>query len=453
MSAAGHVEAHAGGMVAGLQRLIRQPSVSARGEGIEECAELVRGMLEESGIRSEVLRVRGAAPLVYGEVRSEQNPSRTVLFYNHYDVQPEEPLDLWDDPPFAGVRRGNRVFGRGATDDKGELASRIWAIRALLDGGGVPCNVKFAIEGEEETGSAHIAEYLRRHRRRLSCDGVIWEFGYVDARDRPVVGLGMKGLLYAELTARGPPRDAHSSLAPAVPNPAWRLLEALRSIRGPSGRILVRDWYREAVPFTRRELELLRREPLDVRAFRREFGPGALAGMSALDAKKALAGGATCNIAGLASGYAGDGAKTVLPSKATAKLDFRLVPRMDPKRQEARLRRHLRERGFGDIGVRVFHGEAAARTDPSDPLVASACRAAVPHMGRPVLSVSNAGTGPMHAFVTALGAPCVSVGSTHVFSRMHSPNEFARVDLLVGAAKWVCGILEDYASAGTAGAS
>jgi acetylornithine deacetylase/succinyl-diaminopimelate desuccinylase-like protein len=136
------------------------------------------------------------APLVYGEVKSKKNNSKTLMFYNHYDVQPAEPFDLWDDPPFSGILKGNKIFGRGSTDDKGELVTRIKAVEAYLKTtGDVPCNIKFVIEGEEETGSAHIEQYLKKYKKRFACDGVIWEFGYVDSKNRPIIGLGMKGLI------------------------------------------------------------------------------------------------------------------------------------------------------------------------------------------------------------------------------------------------------------------
>ncbi len=217
-----YVDSHMDDLVSDLQTLIRQPSVSAKNEGIEECAKLVQKLLKKSGIKSEILRLKkGVAPIVYGEIKSKQNPSKTLMFYNHYDVQPAEPFDLWDDPPFSSVRKGNKIFGRGATDDKGELITRIKAVEACLKTtGDVPCNIKFVIEGEEETGSAHIEEYLKKYQKKFSCDGVIWEFGYVDAKNRPIVGLGMKGLLFVELSVRESKIDAHSSLAVLIKNPA-----------------------------------------------------------------------------------------------------------------------------------------------------------------------------------------------------------------------------------------
>ncbi|MDF2421736.1 MAG: M20/M25/M40 family metallo-hydrolase [Nitrosopumilus sp.] len=442
-----HVDAHLDELVSDLQTLIRQPSVSAKNEGIEECATLVHKLLKKSGVKSEILRLKkGVAPIVFGEVKSKQNPKKTLMFYNHYDVQPAEPFDLWDYPPFSGTRKGNKIFGRGATDDKGELITRIKAVEACLKAtGDVPCNVKFVIEGEEETGSAHIEDYLKKYKKKFSCDGVIWEFGYVDAKNRPVIGLGMKGLLFVELSVKESIRDAHSSLAVLIKNPAWRLIEAVHTLRNSDGKILIKDWYREVSPLSKNDLNIIQREPFDENVFKKEFGIKSFVGdMKGMDAKKAMVGGATCNIAGFVSGYTGDGAKTVLPGNALVKIDFRLIPKMDPKKQVLRLKNHLKSKGFSDVDIKVYHGEAAARTDSSHPFVSQVKDAADKSFGNSILNVSNAGTGPMHPFVEILKAPCISIGSTYMFSRIHSPNEFARIDLLRKTTKCMCEIMNNF---------
>ena len=434
-------------LVKDLQTLIRQPSVSAKNEGIEECATLVQKILKKSGVNSQLLRLKkGVAPIVFGEIKSKQNPSKTLLFYNHYDVQPAEPFDLWDDPPFSGTRRGNKIFGRGATDDKGELVTRIKAVEACLKStGDVPCNIKFVIEGEEETGSAHIEQYLEKYKKKFSCDGVIWEFGYVDSKNRPIIGLGMKGLLFVELSMTESLIDAHSSLAVLIKNPAWRLIEAVNTLRNSSGKILIKDWYKEVSPLSKKDLELIKKEPFDEKSFKKEFGINSFVNnKKGLNAKKALVGDATCNIAGFVSGYTGNGAKTVLPSKALVKIDFRLVPNMDPKKQTLRLKKHLKSKGFSDIEVKVFHGEAAARTNSSEPFVNQVKDAADKAFGSSIINVSNAGTGPMYPFVQILNAPCISIGSTFMFSKIHSPNEFARIDLLRKTTKCIYEIMKNF---------
>ena len=435
-------------LISSLQSLIRQPSVSAKNQGIEECAKLVAKIMKKSGIPSQILSLEGVAPVVFGEVKSKQNTDKTLLFYNHYDVQPAEPFSLWENDPFSGKIIGNKIFGRGSSDDKGELVTRIFAVKSFLDAyGDVPCNIKFVIEGEEETGSTNIEKYLRKYKKKFSCDGVIWEFGYVDPKNRPIIGLGMKGLLYVELTAREAKRDAHSSLAVLIKNPAWRLIESIKTLRDSNGKILIKDWYKEVQSFSKTDLKIINSEQFDENSFKAEYGIKEFVGnKSGLEAKKALVGAPTCNIAGFVSGYTEDGAKTVLPATAVAKIDFRLVPNMDPKKQVLRLKKHLKQKGFGDIKVKVYHGEAAARTSPNEKLVSDVKDAADETFGKSILNVSNAGTGPMHSFIKVLKAPCVSIGATYMFARIHSPNEFARIDLLKKTTKCMCLIINNFAS-------
>jgi acetylornithine deacetylase/succinyl-diaminopimelate desuccinylase-like protein len=450
-------------LILDLQRLIRQPSVSAKKQGITECASLVADIMDRAGIHSQILHLdhdicdgrhdddSSANPIVYGEAKSKANPNgKTILFYNHYDVQPEDPIELWDKDPFSGKVEGNYIFGRGASDDKGELITRIKAVEYFLKmTGDVPCNVKFIVEGEEEIGSKNISQYLTQYKDMFACDGIIWEFGYVDEKDIPIISLGMKGLLYVELVAKGPSRDAHSSLAVLIENPAWHLIRALNSMRDSAGRILVKDWYNEVRDFSAQDISLIEQEPFNEESFKKEYSIEKFVdNISGAETRKALAGNPTCNIAGILSGYIGEGAKTVLPAEAIAKLDFRLVPDMVPEKQLERIKKHLKENGFkeNEIAVKFIHGEAAARVSATDPFVNIVQEAAKEIFGSVITSVSSAGTGPMHSFIEILKSPCVSVGSTYVYAKIHSPNEFARVDLLNSATKCICNIMEKFAN-------
>src|ERR671915_341238 len=248
-----HVDSNMSDLISDLQTLIKVPSVSAKKQGLVECAALVVNIMNNAGINAEVLYLDHDSkmnntrninatttppPIVYGEVKSKANPNgKAILFYNHYDVQPEDPIELWDKDPFSGHIEGNYIFGRGAADDKGELITRIKAVEYFLKKtGDVSCNVKFIVEGEEEIGSENISQYLTQYRHKLTCDGVIWEFGYIDERDRPIISLGMKGLLYVELLFKGPSRDAHSSIAVLIENPAWHLVRALNTMRDNNGK-------------------------------------------------------------------------------------------------------------------------------------------------------------------------------------------------------------------------
>jgi acetylornithine deacetylase/succinyl-diaminopimelate desuccinylase-like protein len=234
-------------------------------------------------------------------------------------------------------------------------------------------------------------------------------------------------------------------LAVLIKNPAWRLIEAVHTLRNSDGKILIKDWYKEVSSLSKNDLKIIQKEPFDENAFKKEFGIKSFVGnMKGMDAKKAMVGGATCNVAGFVSGYTGDGAKTVLPGNALVKIDFRLIPKMDPKKQVLRLKNHLKSKGFADVGIKVYHGEAAARTDSSHPFVLQVKDAADKSFGKSILNVSNAGTGPMYPFVEILKSPCISIGSTYMFSPIHSPNEFARIDLLKKTTKCMCEIMDNF---------
>ncbi|MER5174964.1 MAG: M20/M25/M40 family metallo-hydrolase [Candidatus Nitrosocosmicus sp.] len=435
-----------------LQRLIRIPSVSAKKQNLEECAKEVVKIMQEIGISAELIYLdidddaHSAPPIVYGEVKSKANPNgKTILFYNHYDVQPEEPLNLWEYNPFEGIVKGNKIFGRGASDDKGELITRLNAVEYLLkQTGDVPLNIKFLVEGEEEIGSNNISKYINKYKNKFKTDVVIWEFGYIDQKEHPIISLGMKGLLYIEMTAIGPSRDVHSSLAVLIENSAWKLVQALSTLVDKNGKILVKDWYKEIKTLTEEEIKIIENESFDEESFKKEYGINKFVyNSSGNDIKKALVNKPTCNITGLISGYTGEGAKTIIPSKATAKIDFRLVPDMNPKIQFERLKKHLEENGFGDIQLAWINGEAAGRTEISNPYVKLIQESANRVFGDSIISVSSAGTGPMYEFIKLLKAPCISIGGTYIFSRIHSPNEYARIDLLEKTTKCMITIIND----------
>lgn len=449
------------GLVTDLQKLIRIPSVSARKQNLEQCAKEIVSLMKKIGISSEVIYYHhhnvnekevevteksSIPPIVYGEIKSKANPNgKTILFYNHYDVQPEEPLELWEHDPFSGKVIENKIFGRGASDDKGELITRLKAVEHLLkETGDVPINIKFLIEGEEEIGSINISKYLEKFKEKLKSDIVIWEFGYIDQNEKPIISLGMKGLLYVELTAIGPSRDIHSSLAAIIENPAWRIVHALATMTDKKGKILIKNWYNEVKELSNEEIRMTENEPFDEESFKKEYGISKfLNGIDKSGIKRALISEPTCNIAGLYSGYTGKGAKTITPSKASVKLDFRLVPHMDPMTQLERLKDHLKENGFDDIKVTLIHGEAAGRTDINDPYVKIVQHSANEIFGGSILSVSSAGTGPMHNFINTLKIPCISIGGTFIFSKIHSPNEYARIDLLEKTTKCMIKIIEN----------
>ena len=446
------VESEIDTLTSQLQQLIRVPSVSAKKQlTITKCAELVSEIMSKAGIKSELLKLdynsEEIAPVVYGEVKSKNNPDgKTILFYNHYDVQPPEPIELWDDDPFSGKIDGNLIFGRGASDDKGELITRIKAVQYFLDEtGDVPCNVKFIIEGEEEVGSSHLEKYLIKYRQKFSCDATIWEFGYIDENETPIISLGMKGLLCVELHAICANADLHSSLAVLVENPAWRLVHALKTVRDENGTITIKNWHEDIRDFSAEELECIKQEDFDISEFKKNYGLSNIFNENDTEKmKKASVGGVTSNISGLFSGYIGEGSKTVLPSKAMAKLDFRLVPEMKPEKQFELLRDHFDSNGFKDIQLKFLSGEPACRIPVKNEFVKLVEASALEEFGKVIKSISSAGTGPMWYFNNILKCPCVGIGCTYKYSRIHSPNEFVRIDLIKKTTKCIGNIIERF---------
>src|SRR5215475_5625458 len=231
-----------------LELLCRQPSISAEGEALEETAELVQELLAGAGFETQQLRVEGAAPAVYGEQSGRSD--FTLLLYNHYDVQPVDPAELWDSPPFEPALRDGKLFARGTADNKGELAVRLAVIRALRDDdGGLPVGVRWIVEGEEEIGSTNFDEIVRRNAELLHADGALWEGGSARLPDgRPEVALGFKGALGVRLDVRTLATDAHSSLEAIAPSAPWRLVQALASLRDPEGSVRIPGFYDRVVP-------------------------------------------------------------------------------------------------------------------------------------------------------------------------------------------------------------
>ena len=434
------VESHLGEAIEDLRRLCRCPSVSAQGSGREETPELVAELLKRSGFEVEIFPTPGY-PIVFGEARG-RSPF-TLLFYNHYDVQPPEPLEEWASPPFELAEREGKLFARGVADNKGDIVARLLAVRAVREVlGELPIHIKFLIEGEEESGSPNLPAFIEEHRELLTADGCIWEAGEVDWEGRPILALGVKGLLYVELEARGASTDLHSSMAAIIPNPAWRLVWALSSLKDIAERILIPGFYERAKPPDERERKAASSLPLHEEKLKGDLGiEEFVLGLSgdALKLRHLLE--PTCTICGLQAGYTGRGSKTVLPSRASAKLEFRLVPGQDPGEIFSLLKKHLSERGFGDIEIRFLDGIRPARTPLDHPFILKVEEAAAKAYRRdPVIIPTFAASGPMALFSEDLGIPTVSCGIGYPESRPHAPNENIRVeDLKRGA--FFCALL------------
>jgi len=438
-----YIDANYQEFVSDLVRLVRQPSISATKEGIQRCAELTAEMMKDAGVSVKIIPEEEGNPLVYGEVKSEKS-QKTLLFYDHYDVQPPEPLEEWICDPFSGEIREGKIYGRGTSDNKGDIVSRLKAVQAYLEAvGSVPVNIKFLVDGEEEIGSPHLPLFIQKHKGLLSADAAIWEFGKTDREGRPCIYLGLKGVLTVELRARGASRDAHSSEAPLVPNPAWRLVWALSTLKNEREKILIDGFYDEVEPPSAEEIEYLKNIPFEDEEEKQDLGlKNFVRNLSGLNALKALLYQPTCTINGFLSGYTGIGPKTVLPNKAVAKLDFRLVPRQMPNEILEKLRKHLANRGFGDIEI-IEHGSTEpAKTPITDGFVQTVIKTAEEVYGRKaVVYPTSAASGPMHLFRNRLGYPVVSVGCAHAESREHAPNENITLDGFIKGTKFMAAII------------
>lgn len=441
-----YLEDHLQESLSELSRLCAQPSVSAQNWGLVECASLVGSMLRQRGFEVQILET-GGAPVVYAE-RSGKG-DKTLLFYNHYDVQPAEPLELWETPPFVPTFRDGKLFARGVSDDKGHLVSRLYAIDALLaEEGDLPCNIKFVIEGEEETSSVHLHGFVEDHADLLNADGCVWEFGGVDHRDTPMQYLGLRGICYVELSVETANQDVHSGTGGSIfPNAAWRLVWALNTLKGPDERIRIPGFYDAVRSPSERDRQLMGALPEVADEYRQRYGlKNFLKGLEGgVDLRMEEVFQPTCTICGLTSGYQGPGSKTVLPCRASAKIDFRLVPDQTPEQVLELLRAHLDAEGFSDVEITFLGGEAPARTDPDDPFVQLVVDAAQDVYDVPMQIVPMmGGSGPNYVFQKYLNVPIVTAGIGHPGAQAHAPNENIRLDLYLKGAKHIARILKEF---------
>ncbi|MDO8506093.1 MAG: M20/M25/M40 family metallo-hydrolase [Candidatus Limnocylindria bacterium] len=418
-----HVRAHTREYVDELKELVRLPTVSAHGSAIDETAAVVLARAKRAGVAAEALRVKDGPPTIVGE--TGRGP-RTLLVYDHYDVQPPDPLDEWRTPPFEPVERDGMLFGRGVSDNKGNLMARLQAIEAYrATVGELPLRIRVLFEGEEEIGSAHLHDFVRMHADRLRADGCIWEAGYRDAAGRPTISLGLKGIAYFELRVRGAKSDVHSSQATIIPNPAWRLVWALSTLKDEDDRITIDGLMDHVRKPSAADIALLEKLPYDEAETKRIHGiESFVRGLTGTPMKLKHFFEPTCTICGITSGYSGPGSKTVLPAVASAKLDFRLVPDLEPKLVGKLLRAHLDKRGFTDIEITPFHGEKPSRWPNNSDVAHAAVAACKDTYGtEPVVYPLMVGSGPMSQVCDELGIPVVGFGAGNASSANHAPNE------------------------------
>ncbi len=424
-----YIDAHFEEFIAELREFCAQPALAGQKIGIAESVAMVKRKLDQLGANSEIVPVDDGAPVILGELGSG---ARTLLLYNHYDVQPPEPLELWDSPPYAGEVRDGKFYARGVADDRGDLLGRIQAIRAYESTiGALPLRLRWLIEGEEEITSPHLGDIVLTNASRLQADFCAWENGSRNELEQPVVICGQKGLLNVELRATGPVRDVHSRDGGIVPNPAWRLVQALATIKDSDDRITLDGLDALIEPPTPTDLAALDAMPFDEEALKKLYGLGHWQrGLTGRDVLRARLFGPTANIQGLVSGYSGPRSKTIVPSTAVAKMDFRLVPTQSPEKMMELIRAHLDRRGFTDVQLVMLGGRVPGKTPVDHPFIKDALLVWDElEAGGASAQPMTGGSGPFALIANGLGIPTAKIcGPGYEGSAIHSPNEHVRLD-------------------------
>lgn len=426
-----YLEARRGDFEEQLKALLRIPSVSAQPEhdaDTRRAAEFVRDDLRRMGVDAHLVEFSRGHPIVYGE-RFDAPGKPTLLVYGHYDVQPPEPLEPWDTPPFEPTEKDGNLYARGATDDKGQMFTHLKAAEAWLQTAGqLPVNVKFVIEGEEEVGGANLEAWVAANREKLACDVAVISDTSQFAPGKPAVTYGLKGLAYFELRVQGANRDLHSgTYGGAVQNPLNALSTILASLKDAEGRIAIAGFYDDVKPLEDWERAEFARLPFSEGEFQADLAVGELfgeTGYTTLERKWARP---TCDINGIWGGYAGPGPKTVLPCKAGAKFSFRLVPDQTPQRIHELVKAHIAKVAPPGITweLEAMHGAPAVLVEvKGSKAVKAAVKAVEAGFGTAPVFIREGGSIPVVGLLkTQLGVDTLLLGWGQNDDNLHGPNE------------------------------
>jgi acetylornithine deacetylase/succinyl-diaminopimelate desuccinylase-like protein len=440
-----YIEKNSRRFVDELKELCSFPSISNHGlDAIQPARDWLANRLTRFTDRVETLEA-GGMPALYAEVPGEGK--RKLLLYQHYDVQPVDPVDLWSSPPFEPAEKDGRIFARGVADDKADVMARIHAVETLKSMGKMPVTLRFLIEGEEEIGSQTFEKIAHDHADKLHADGCLWESGTsFDDAGRPTLQFGCRGLLYVTLRVKLLDFDQHSGYASIYPSAAAYMIGALASLRDQDMNVKIEGFYDKAIKPTEADRRMMAKIDPEVDKRKKLVGFDRLV----RDAKpeqviEQMLFLPTCNIAGVASGYQGPGSKTVLPADAMAKLDFRLVPDQDPAELAHQLRRHLDKHGFEKVEIVEGEGEKPARSDPESAVAKTVIESVRELHGEPVLWPFMPATGPMHPVVADLGVPTVlPVGVGRPDNRIHAPNENIHAADYINTVRLMCRVWERF---------
>ena len=413
-----------------LKALLAIPSISALPEhaaDVKRCAEWCADEMRRIGLQNVRLIDTPGNPVVYGDWLGAAG-APTILFYGHYDVQPVDPIDLWESPPFDATIRDGEIYARGSADDKGQVFMHFKAIEAhLKQTGRLPVNIKFILEGEEEVGSAHLDDFVRAHRGELGADVVVISDSPMFARGVPSMCYGLRGLVYFQIDLRGSSTDLHSgSFGGAVANPAMVLSQMLAQMKDRGGRIRIPGFYDDVVPLQDEERKAWASLPFNERKYKKDFGIPKVFGESGYTTLERTWARPTFEINGLLSGFTGEGAKTVLPAVAMAKVSMRLVPNQDPDKIAKLFEEYVREVAPKTVEVKVtrMHGGKPWMASYDNPFIQAAGRAIEKGFGQKPVFTREGGSIPVvSTFQEELGLPSVLFGVGLPDENAHAPNE------------------------------
>jgi len=413
-----------------LKVLLAIPSISALPEhasDVKRCAEWCAQEMARIGLENVRVMETPGYPIVYGDwLKAPGAP--TILFYGHYDVQPVDPLNLWESPPFEATVRDGEIYARGAADDKGQVFMHMKAVEAhLKQQSRLPVNIKFMLEGEEEVGSAHLDDFIRDHKDLLAADVVVVSDSAMFARGVPSICYGLRGLVYCQIDLRGSSTDLHSgSFGGALANPAFVLAQVIAQLKDRSGRIKIPGFYEDVRVLSEEERKAWAGLPFDERKYRKDFGIPKLFGESGFTTLERTWARPTLEVNGLLSGFTGEGAKTVLPAVSMAKISMRLVPDQDPDKMAALLEEYVRKLTPKTVELKFtrMHGGKPWMTAYDNPFVQAAGRAIEKGFGRAPVFTREGGSIPVvSTFQEQLGLPAVLFGVGLPDENAHAPNE------------------------------
>lgn len=412
-----------------LFELLRIPSVSLQGEHKADmglAGDFIKNKIHDAGADAvEVIETKGH-PIVYGEKIVDPGLP-TVLVYGHYDVQPPEPIDLWKSPPFEPVIRDGNLYARGASDDKGQLYMHIKAFEVMLRTGSLPCNIKFMIEGEEEMGSPSLGAFCRENREKLACDVILVSDTTMIAEDMPAITTGLRGLSYFEIEVTGPDRDLHSGLyGGAVANPINVLSKMLASLTDAHNHVTIPGFYDDVVALCEDERAALARAPFDLEAFKEKIGIKKEFGESGYSVPERVGIRPCLDVNGIWGGYTGEGAKTVLPAKAFAKVSMRLVPNQNSEKTASLFEKYVKSIAPEGVGITVkkYHGGEPYVSSIDSMAYQAASKAMEKTFGKEPIPIRSGGSiAIIPLFEEVLGVKSILMGFGLDSDAIHSPDE------------------------------